>query len=261
MKNEKKYHAPAAEAMLKILEFLADHPGSWGISELSGAVQEGKNIVFRVLNVLVERGYAVRQDSGKYELGAKLFSLGMKLHDRFDLRFKARPFLRILAERTGETCQLQIPDGERMLSIETVYPRRDYYLMVNPGARLYYHGNAFGKAVMAFLEEDVLKKILQAPLKKITESTVTAPSAIRRELAAIRRTLVAVEHNEYVRGSFCIGSPVFDASGAVVAGVGVSALSSRMEAADELQMKTWVLECAGAISESIGYREGENEKK
>ena len=30
MKNEKKYHAPAAEAMLKILEFLADHPGSWG---------------------------------------------------------------------------------------------------------------------------------------------------------------------------------------------------------------------------------------
>ncbi len=261
MTKEKKYQAPAAETMLKILEFLADHPGAWGISELSGAVQEGKNIVFRVLNVLAGHGYAVRNESGKYELGAKLFSLGMKLHDRFDLRFKARPFLRVLADRSGETCQLQIPDGDRMLSIETVYPRRDYYLMVNPGARLYYHGNAFGKAVMAFLDEECLKSILKAPLKKITEFTVTAPSAIRRELVVIRRTRVAEEHNEYVRGSFCIGSPVFDASGRVVAGVGISALSSRMDAADESQLKAWVRECAEAISESIGYREVGDEKK
>lgn len=257
MGNDKKYQAPAAETMLKILEFLTDHPGAWGISELSGEIRDGKNIVFRVLNVLAENGYAVKNESGKYELGAKLFSLGMKLHNRFDLRFKARPFMQSLAERAGETCQLQIPDGDRMLSIDTVYPRRDYYLMVNPGARLYYHANAFGKAVMAFLEEPVLKTILKAPLKKITEYTVTSPAAIRKELAMIRRTLVAEEHNEYVNGSFCIGSPVFDASGKVVAGVGISALSSRMEAADEEQIKKWVAECAGAISESIGCRKVE----
>ncbi len=253
MQQEKKYQAPAAETMLKLLEFMADHPGSWGVSELSSAIRDGKNIVFRVLNVLAENGYAIKNESGKYELGAKLFSLGMKLHNRFELRFKARPFLRRLAEQTGETCQLQIPDGNRMLSVDVISPPSDYYLMVNPGARLFYHANAFGKAVMAFLDKETLKKLLKAPLKQLTPFTVTSPSAIREELAVIRKTRIAAEHNEYVNGSFCIGSPVFDATGRVIAGIGISALSSRMKPQEEETMKHWVLECASAISASLGY--------
>lgn len=253
--TEKKYDAPAAAAVLELLEFMAAEPGTWGPTELARRLELTPNLTFRILNVLVEKGYVKKDPVGQYELTAALFSLGMKLQHSFDLRKQARPFLEKLALETRESVQLQVPDGDRMLQLDFVAPPAPYYQAVTPGSRIYWHGNAFGKAVWAFLPEDEAEKIMALSRPQMNIHTVTDPQLIRKELEDIRRTCSSSEFEEYLLGNYCIGSPVFNAVGKVVAGVGVTGMSSRLvpEMIPELRRK--VLACANKISTSIGYKE------
>ena len=249
---EKRYSAPAAASTLEVLEFMAGNPGAWGPTELAKRLELSSNLAFRVLCVLQEKGYVRRNPAGQYELTAGLYSLGMKLQNSFDLRKQARPFLEALAETTAESCQIQVPAGERMLQLDFVPPPADYYLAVTPGIRIYWHGNAFGKAVWAFLPPEESEALFRAPLPRITPHTVTDPELLRQELADVRKTRSATEFGEYVLGSYCVGSPVFDATGKPVAGVGVTGLSSRLDEAKLPELRQLVRECAERISTAIG---------
>ncbi len=249
---EKRYSAPAAASTLEVLEFMTENPGAWGPTELAKRLELSSNLAFRVLNVLQEKGYVKRNPAGQYELTAGLYSLGMKLQNHFDLRKQARPFLESLAEATGESCQMQIPGGERMLQLDFVPPPADYYLAISPGVRLYWHGNAFGKAVWAFLPPEESELLFQHKLVKLTPNTITDPAKLRNELAEIRETRSAAEFDEYVLGSYCIGSPVFDATGRAVAGIGITGLSSRLKKSDISRLRRLVRECAEQISKELG---------
>lgn len=249
---EKRYSAPAAASTLEVLEFMAGNPGAWGPTELAKRLELSANLAFRVLCVLQEKGYVRRNPAGQYELTAGLYSLGMKLQNSFDLRKQARPFLETLAETALESCQIQIPAGDRMLQLDFVPPPADYYLAVTPGIRLHWHANAFGKAVWAFLPPEESEALLRAPLPRLTPHTVTDPKLLRQELAEVRKTQSATEFDEYVLGSYCVGSPVFDATGKPVAGIGVTGLASRLDEAKLPGLRRLVRECAEHISTAIG---------
>jgi DNA-binding IclR family transcriptional regulator len=231
---------------------MAGNPGAWGPTELAKRLELSSNLAFRVLCVLQEKGYVRRNPAGQYELTAGLYSLGMKLQNSFDLRKQARPLLEALAETALESCQIQIPAGDRMLQLDFVPPPADYYLAVTPGIRLYRHGNAFGKAVWAFLPPEESEALFQAPLPRLTPHTIIDPARIKQELAEIRETRSASEFDEYVLGSYCIGSPVFDATGKPVAGVGVTGLASRLDETKLPELRRLVRECAERISTAIG---------
>lgn len=252
---DKNYQAPAAASTLRVLEFMASNPGSWGPTELARRLELSSNLAFRVLTVLQEMGYARRTPAGQYELTAGLYSLGMKLQTNFDLRKQARPFLEALAADSRESCQIQIPAGDRMLQLDFVPPPAEYYLAVTPGIRLHWHGNAFGMAVLAFLPPEEQDKVLGGPLPRITPHTVVDPAVLRERLASILQTRSASEFSEYVLGSYCIGSPVFNAVGRPVAGVGITGLASRLREERLPELRKLVLDCAEKISKSIGYME------
>lgn len=251
--TEKRYNAPAAEAILEVLEFMAASPGPRGPTELARQLDLSANLTFRILNVLQDKKYVIRNDAGQYELTAQLFSLGMRLQNSFDLHKQSRPFLERLAAATGEGAQIQLPAGDRMLQLDFVPPREEYFLAVTPGIRVYYHGNAFGKAVLAFLPQAEETEILEAPLKQLTRHTVIKVAALQKELGEIRKTLVATEFDEYVEGSYCIGSPVFNAAGKVVAAVGITGLSVRFDPKQLPERCRQVRECAKNIAQAIGY--------
>lgn len=252
------YAAPAVDGMLDVVEHLAAHPEGHGITELSRELGLSTNLVFRILKRLVERGYAKMDAAGNYQLGSRFLSLGMKLYRRFDLRSLARPFLRELCQGCGETCQLQVPDGDRMLVAEVITPDSDYYLQVVPGSRTFYHANAFGKCVLAHLPEDEFAVIVAAGLTQLTEATLTRESALRRELATVRRSGLGYDRAEYLDGIYCIGAPVFDCLGKVVAGVGITGLISRQHPDRQATQEAAVKKCAAALSEALGARESED---
>jgi IclR family acetate operon transcriptional repressor len=258
MENKKKvqreYAVPAVDGMLDIVEFLAqaDHP--CGVTELSRKLNLTNNLIFRIMKKMEARGYVVADSASAYQLGPAFFSLGMKLHASFDLRRQSRAFLEELCRKTGETCQIQVPDGDRMLTVDVVTPQKDYFLTVLPGSRTYYHANAYGKCVMAYMPQEQLTKILSGELPKLTDNTETNPAKIMQELETVRTTGLAYDQEEYLNGIHCIGAAVFNACGEAVAGVGMTGLSNRQQRQSLKEIEKAVKLCAAGISRAIGYR-------
>lgn len=250
----RQYTAPAVDRALDILEFMADHHQPFGATELARELDVPLNSVFRILKRLTDRGYTVQdQESGGYQLGTRVFTLGMSLYGRFDLRLRARKHLEWLTKESEETCQLQVPQGERLLVMDCITPETQIYLSVVPGSLVYYHPNAYGKAVLAFMDEDEVERILPRELPKLTPNTLSRRWEVLEQLDAVRKTGLAYDDEEYTIGMCCIGSPVFDVTGAAVAGLGVTYILSNVTEADRTRFERLVLECAHRVSKDIGY--------
>jgi len=249
-----RYAVPAVDGMLDIVEFLAGQPRPWGINELARELGITTNMSFRILRRLAERGYVeAAGENGGYQLGTRFFSLGMRLYTRFELRTRARPHLERLAAATGETCQLHVPNARGMLVVDVVNARTDFFLQIVPGAHLNCHANAFGQAVPAFLPAAAARRYLAGTLDRLTDRTLTSAAAVARQFDAIRATGLAYDREEYVRGVHCVGAPVFDASGAVVAGLGTTGLAVARTDNGAKACERAVLACAAAVSTDIGY--------
>jgi IclR family acetate operon transcriptional repressor len=252
--NGKTYSAPAVDMALDVVEFLCGNGGPCGINELARRLKRPVNSVYRVLMRLADRGYVERDPvSNGYQLGAPFIAIGMKLHSRMDLRSRARRHVEQLATETGETCQIHTLKQNRMLVLDSVAPGTDFYLRVIPGSLVHVHANAFAKAMLAFLPEARVRQALADGMPALTARCITSPDDFIRELAAVRRTGLAYDREEYSTGIFCVGAPVFDARGDVVAGLGVTALASRVSGEVEHRFRGLVRECAAAVSAELGY--------
>jgi IclR family KDG regulon transcriptional repressor len=253
-RGKREYSAPAVDRALDILEFMAAHPRPFGATELSRILEIPLNSTFRILKRLTERDYTVQDPvSGEYQLSTRVFTLGMSLYTRFELRQRARPHMEWLCRETQETCQLQVAHGEQVLVLDTVSPEVSFYLRVVPGSLVYYHPNAYGKAILAFLPEEEVKRLLPPKLPALTRNTITLLVDLLPELERTRATGLAYDNEEYTSGIICIGAPVFDVQGNVAAGLGITAIASMVDEKQKTAFERLVLECASRVSKSVGY--------
>ena len=226
---------------------------SFGITELSRTLGISGNMTFRVLSILNAYRYTECDPSGKYRLSSKMYSIGTRLGERLNLDNCAQPWLDRLCRVTGEVAHMQVADGKRCLLAASAEPARDFYFYVKRGSRLHYHPNAFGKAMLAFFNEDTFKLATSEGLPALTPHTITDIDALNRSLEETRRTGFAYDIEEYNSGVFCVGAPVFDVNGTVVAGVGIISFISALDERGYKGYQAPVLDCAKNISLSIGY--------
>jgi DNA-binding IclR family transcriptional regulator len=246
---------PAVARALDVIEFLADHARPFGMNELARELGIPVNSVFRILKCLEARGYVETESpAGGYQLSTRFFSLGMRLYTRFDLRRRARPHLETLCRQTGETTQIYLLEGESAMVLDCVTPEAPWFLQFVPGTRMeLLHAAANSKAILAFLADDAVRRLLPDPLPGSTPNTITDRERFMAELAEIRRTGLAYDREEYVVGVYCVGAAVFDVHGQVVAGAGVTGLVSRFRPDDLPRIEQQVLDCARMISLAIGH--------
>jgi DNA-binding IclR family transcriptional regulator len=87
--------------------------------------------------------------------------------------------------------------------------------------RLPVHATALGKALLAFSPADVVDGIIGDGLKAYTPNTLTDPEQLRRSLATIRLTRVAISRWEFEPGMSGVAVPVFGVGGMAVAALGL----------------------------------------
>jgi len=93
-----------------------------------------------------------------------LVELGQLLLDQLDLRREAEPFLRELAEKTGETVHMVFLDRNEIVYIDKVETERHtggLKMASRVGLRNPVHSCAVGKVMMADLSEDVLEHFIR----------------------------------------------------------------------------------------------------
>ena len=238
---------------IDLVEALARMDAPAGVTSLAQELKLTKSNVFRLLDTLVRRGYVRRhEDTGQYELTLKVWHLGLAVLSRMDLKKIASPYIHDLMRSTKESVHLSvIAEGDVIYidKVESDQPVRAYSRI---GDRPPAHCVATGKALLAYLPFDAQDKVLKGPLEKYTPNTITSARALRKELETIRRMGYSVNRGEW-RESVCgIAAPIRDASGEVVAAVGISGPAERFKPDVFPRVAPRVILCANQISAELG---------
>ncbi|OXM87415.1 IclR family transcriptional regulator [Paenibacillus rigui] len=241
---------------LQIIDLFDESTTELKITEISTRMQLHKSTVHSLLKTLQLHGYIDQnEESGKYKLGMKLLEKGQLLLQGMDIRTIARKHLASLSALTGQSTHLVILDGKEGVYIDKVEGDKAAIRYSRIGRRVPLHSSAVGKVLAAFQGEEALTKLLHNYNYTVhTAATIHDEAAFVRELRQARAEGAAYDHEENEPGVRCGAAPIYDHTGAVIAAMSLSTLTS---AVDESQFAEYVVllkKEAAAISQLLGYR-------
>lgn len=204
---------------------------------------------FRILGALAGVGLVERDSAGHYLLGRKILQLAGRVKRGVDIRQEAIAVMQSLRDQLGETVNLTVREGDEVIYIERVTPQRMMRVEQVVGSRAPLHVTAVGKLMLGELGDAFMQAYAtRTGLPAYTAHTLNTLDALRGEVQAARANGYALDNEEAEEGVGCIGVLIHDASGAVVAGLSVSAPIERRRDA-------WipvVRQAAAAIAARLG---------
>lgn len=150
-----KYRAPALDKGLDILELLARAQAPLSMTGVAAAIGYSKGEIFRMLQVLEERGYIARENDSGYALTNRLFLLGMERPRVKSLVEAALPVMHRLAREVLQPCHLAVASGDQMVVIARIEPPDDLGFVVRVGHRLPLSRSTSGAVLFAFQSDEV----------------------------------------------------------------------------------------------------------
>lgn len=111
-------------------------PGPAGLAELVDRTGLPRATAHRLAVALEAHGLVRRDDEGRFCLGLRLIGLGHEAAESVPVWAAARPALVWLHERTGESVQLYVRDGDARVCVESIESAKELRTIVPVGARL-----------------------------------------------------------------------------------------------------------------------------
>jgi DNA-binding IclR family transcriptional regulator len=236
--------APSLQALdraFAVLDLFGTDRPEWGTSEVARAAGLPVPTAHRILSALTGRQYLARDErTRRFRLGPAALALGDRARAMLDLRQAALPVLRRLASETDETALLTVPsdDGDSSVCLERVESSQPLRLSVEPGRRLPLHAGASQKALLAFLDDDEIERVLHGPLEQLCRGTITDARMLRSTLQEVRDRGWALSFEETNVGAWGVAVPLLDENRLAVAALGLAGPSARMspeEVGDHLE--------------------------
>jgi IclR family KDG regulon transcriptional repressor len=213
-----------------------------------------KPTVYRFLLTLQELGYARRVDGDRWAMTLKLFNVGSRALDHLDLHSAARPIAEELSEDLGETVHMGVLEGDSAVYVLKIESRYTIRMFSRVGRRIPLYCTAIGKVLLAFAKEEDRESALKGVrLLAFTKKTLTTRAALHAELERIREQGFALDDEEHEEGIHCIGAPIFDHTGGIVATISASWPGFRYEQREEESEKIDKVKAAARISTFLGY--------
>jgi DNA-binding IclR family transcriptional regulator len=239
---------------IRLLTSFSGDENELGITMLASRLRLAKSTVHRLAATLTSAGFLEQNsDTGKYRLGVALFELGALVRRRMDVANEARPKLRELLEKTGETVQLGIVDHESVLYVYEMESRHAIRMAAAVGGRAPLHCTAVGKVLLAFQPADYVKRIVGNGLKSYTQKTITRRDELLAQLQEVAAREYAIDDEESEPGLRAIAAPVRNHTGGVIAALGVAAPMQRMTKKEMQDCVPDVVATAAAVSARLGY--------
>lgn len=240
---------------LQVLECLGEVQQELSLSEIARRVQLPKTSVFRYLHTLREFGFVTHDpQTDLYRIGLRLWELGQLTDDRLRIREIALPFMQKLGNRYKETVNLGVLDHCDIVYLEMVESPYSLRTQARVGSRNPVYSTALGKAILAFIPTEQWPNHLPPKLIPRTSQTLTSLDVLKTELQEVCRRGFAIDHNENEEGASCVGAPIFNRNGQVIAAISISAPSSRLNRALEQDVAAAVRQTAIDISIRLGYQ-------
>ncbi|MEP6629373.1 MAG: IclR family transcriptional regulator [Lapillicoccus sp.] len=213
------------ERAFGLLETMADHGGTMGLSQLAQSSGLPLPTIHRLLRTLVDLGYLRQDASRQYVLAPRLIRLGESSGAM--LSVWARPHLERLVDELGESANLAMLDGDQIVYVAQAQSRRAMRMFTEVGRRVLPHCTAVGKALLAQMPEDqVADLVRRTGMPTHTEHTITDPTAFAAAMTWVVEHGYAVDDEEQELGVRCVAVAVPNAPSRL--GLSVSGPATRM---------------------------------
>jgi DNA-binding IclR family transcriptional regulator len=215
---------------LDVLEFLSANDQEIGIVEISKQLNMGLSTVHRILATLKSRNYIIQNPkTAKYRLGIKLFELGCEVQSTKNLIKIVRPYLRELSKITNETANLAILEDKEVIYLDTIESSETLRTEIRQGTRTPAHCTALGKCLLACLADNDFEQLYRRDeqIISLTPQSISSWSELKRELKKVKEQGYALDLEEYKIGIHCVGVPIFNRNGEVIAALSITGPASR----------------------------------
>jgi DNA-binding IclR family transcriptional regulator len=246
----------------KILRSLAGTKSQWKIGELSRALGLDRSTSYRILLSLEQAGMVEKNEkTGTYSLGIGTFEIGNAYLRQTDLIQVSKPIMADLAQRVQETVHLAVLSDTEIVYVDKCDSPRSLGVMSKIGQRGPLHCTSLGKTLLAFQPEEEQSRILQKiRLIPLTPKTITSKQRLVKELGRIRKQGYALDHREIEEEVECIGAPILNHLGNVIAALSISGPQRKIGTPREKQYIQDVVKAAALISFKLGYVENKEGK-
>lgn len=228
----------AVDRALDILIYLQEKNQEAGVTEISNALGLPKSTVHRTLVTLEAKDFVTQNlKNDNYWLGMRLYGMGDAVKNKITIIDILKPHSDLLHSKIHEVINVSIlnePLNGSGYTTTIIYKQTNQslnsVLSVNPdlGSVIDAHASSVGKCMMAFRDDLNYEAIKNTSLKKYTDKTITDYDTLIEELKGIRARGYSVDDEEQEMGLFCIGAPLFNRNGEVIAAISISGPMARM---------------------------------
>ena len=255
MNNHSIYQGTQAiRRAVAVLKAFGPDPARLTAQQLSQRTGLNRCTVYRLLSALEHEGLVAAGEDGRYRLGPDIAILGTLALRQFDLRALAQPYMRALAKDSGETIDLEIRHGARVMIIEEFAGDHLLNASSNIGTLYPAHCTATGKLLLAALPADALEEILAAGLCAGGPRAITVSEALRADLQASLARGYATAYEELEAHLHAVAAPIFDHQRRIVAALSISGPAARLPRRREPEIAHLLIDACAKISAALGYR-------
>jgi len=232
-----------------VLRALENEPDGLSLGQIAKATDLSRSTVQRIVDALVEEHLLIgASPTSRVKLGPAI--LRMASNSSFNFVEFIRPYILQLSKNTGETVDVSEMQKKRTVFVDQVTGTARLNIVSPIGEAFPLHCLASGKAMLASCrDEEVLRIIGNKNLERHTDATIVKPQALLKDLAKVRKTGVAFDHEEHLEGVSAVGVAVQEPGGTLYA-ISIPVPTVRFRRSKR-QLQDALLRCRAEIVEEI----------
>lgn len=250
------------ERLFQVVEAMSQH-NCIGVRELKPITELNTTTIHRILTTLVELGYAIQEENGKYSLTHKITALGNMVYSKNSVIHLIHPHLKKVADLTGCTAHLVERSGNSIRYIDKVTPQNGIFAVGSfVGMEIPMSSSAVGKAILCYLEDKEVEKIWNSTeIVVYTKNTIKSLNVLKKELEEGRQTGITYDNEERETGVFCIATTLLDFTNETRYAFSVSAPAGFLVPETKKNIEKLLLEARKEIEPLLGKLPNDKNKQ
>ncbi len=191
-----------------ILRVCAEAKSGLSLADIAKEVSLPRSTVQRIVSALAGEGLLYADGSHRsIRLGGELFQVAAQHH--LDVVEIIHPFLKDLSVATGETVDLAVLRGSRLVFVDQVTGSQRLRAVSSVGEAFSLHNSANGKAILALMTPLALQRVLKIGPRFQTR----ALKSLFMEIEQVRGSGIAEDSEEHTSGISAVGTAFCVAGG------------------------------------------------
>ncbi len=208
--------------IVAILDVFTPDKPEWSPAEISNKTGINMPSTYRILSLLSNQNFLDRnKNTGLFSIGPYLYTLGSLYLQAATLTQAVEPVVQTINEITEETVSVGILQNTSVVMVMRQQARHHYRTALVVGSHLPAYTSAIGKALLSELNDKEIDKLFPEELKAMTPKSIGTRTLLKKELAQIRNSGIAID----IEGTYTdfegVGSIIRNNDGEAIAAMSI----------------------------------------